>query len=309
MEDIGTLTEQFIRYMQTEKRSSEHTLRAYKNDISDFFECIYDDGSTIDITEINTLIIRRWVAELMKKGLTSRTVNRKTAALSSFFKYLTRKKKILHNPVIGISKPKVAKKLPAFIPEDKLDSVFGILKDSTDYPSYRDYVILETFYATGMRISELANLKHSDVDFSLRQIKVLGKRNKERIIPMTEIVRQVLEEYLFRKKIFFPEQGNNYLFLNSKGNRISIKSIYLGVKRSLQLGGITGKSNPHVLRHTFATHILNNGADLNSVKELLGHASLAATQIYTHNTFEKLKLIHNKAHPRAKVKQLKKLKP
>jgi integrase/recombinase XerC len=309
MEDIGTLTEQFIRYMQTEKRSSEHTLRAYENDISDFFECIYDDGSVIDITEVNTLIVRRWIAELMKKGLSSRTVSRKVAALSSFFKYLMRKKKISHNPVSGISKPKITKKLPAFIPEDKLNSVFDILKDFTDYPSYRDYVVLETFYATGMRISELANLKHSDVDFSLRQIKVLGKRNKERIIPMTDIVRQVLEEYLFRKKIFFPEQKDNYLFLNSKGNRISIKSIYLGVKRSLRLGGITGKSNPHVLRHTFATHIMNNGADLNSVKELLGHANLAATQIYTHNTFEKLKLIHNKAHPRAKVKQLKKLKP
>ncbi|MDR1130474.1 MAG: tyrosine recombinase XerC [Prevotellaceae bacterium] len=310
MEDIGTLTEQFIRYMQTEKRSSEHTLRAYRNDISDFFECIYDGDSVIDVDEITVLIVRRWVAELIKKGLNPRTVNRKTAALNSFFKYLMRKKKIAHNPAFGISKPKVAKKLPAFIPEEKLATALDFSKNSiTDYSSYRDYVILETFYASGMRISELANLKHRDLDFSLRQIKVLGKRNKERIIPMTESIRQVLEEYLYRKKIFFPDQENDCLFLTSKGKRISIKVVYLGVKRSLQLGGVTGKSNPHVLRHTFATHILNNGADLNSVKELLGHASLAATQIYTHVTFEKLKTIHNKAHPRAKVKQLKKLKP
>jgi integrase/recombinase XerC len=217
-----------------------------------------------------------------------------------------RKKKILHNPASGTGKPKIAKKLPAFIPEEKLATVLDFSKKNfTDYSSYRDYVILETFYATGMRISELANLKHSDLDFSLRQIKVLGKRNRERIIPMTEIIRQVLEEYLYRKKIFFPDQENNCLFLTSRGKKISVKLVYLGVKRSLRLGGVTGKSNPHVLRHTFATHILNSGADLNSVKELLGHASLAATQIYTHLTFEKLKIIHNKAHPRAKVKQLK----
>jgi integrase/recombinase XerC len=308
MKDIGILKEEFIRYMQTERRSSEHTLRAYRNDITCFFECAFDDDSDIDIAGITSLTVRRWVAELVKSGLTPRTVNRKTAALNSFFKYLMRKNKVSHNPVDGITKPKVSKRLPAFIPEEKLSTVLDFCfseENMANYSSYRDYVILETFYATGMRISELANLKYSDLDFSLRQIKVLGKRNRERIIPMTDIIRQVLEEYLSAKKVFFPDRENNYLFLTSKGNRISVKSVYLSVKKSLRLGGVTGKSNPHILRHTFATHILNNGADLNSVKELLGHASLAATQIYTHNTFEKLKIIHNKAHPRAKVKQLK----
>jgi integrase/recombinase XerC len=305
MNDIKILIEEFIRYMQTEKRSSEHTLRAYRNDVSDFFECVFNEES-VDIDEVTTLIVRRWVSELLKSGVTARTVNRKTAALSSFFKYLMRKRIVVSNPVGGVTKPKVAKKLPAFIPEEKIAAVLDFSKDNlTDYSAYRDYVILETFYATGMRISELANLKHSDVDFHLRQIKVLGKRNKERIIPMTENIRQALEEYIFRKKAFFPNAASDYLFLSSKGDRISVQSVYFGVKKCLQLGGVTGKSNPHVLRHTFATHILNNGADLNSVKELLGHASLAATQIYTHNTFEKLKIIHNKAHPRAKVKQLK----
>ncbi|MDR1170633.1 MAG: tyrosine-type recombinase/integrase [Prevotellaceae bacterium] len=299
-DDVKILIEEFIRYMQTEKRSSEHTLCAYKNDVSCFFECIFDGESVVDISEVTTLIVRRWISELMKSGLTSRTVNRKATALNSFFKYLMRKKKVLSNPVEGIIKPKIVKKLPAFIPEEKLADVLDFLRDChDDYPAYRDYVILETFYATGMRISELVNLKHNDIDFSLRQIKVLGKRNKERFIPMTENIEQILEEYIFRKKAFFPNPANNYLFFNSKGNGISVKSVYFGVKKRLQLGGVTGKSNPHVLRHTFATHILNNGADLNSVKEVLGHASLAATQIYTHNTFEKLKLIHNKAHPRA----------
>ncbi|MDR0385206.1 MAG: tyrosine-type recombinase/integrase [Prevotellaceae bacterium] len=300
MDDIRILIEKFIRYMQTEKRASEHTLRAYRNDISTFFECVFDEECAINISEVTTLTVRRWISELVKSGLTSRTVNRKAAALNSFFKYLMRKRKISVNPVEGITKPKVAKKLPAFITEEKLASVLDFSENNCDdYPAYRDYVILETFYATGMRISELANLKHNDIDFYLQQIKVLGKRNKERFVPMTENIRQILEEYISRKKAFFPNPANNYLFLNSKGDRASLKSIYLGVKNRLQLGGITGKSNPHVLRHTFATHILNNGADLNSVKEVLGHASLAATQIYTHNTFEKLKLIHNKAHPRA----------
>jgi integrase/recombinase XerC len=301
MNDIKILTEEFIRYMQTEKRSSEHTLRAYKSDVSDFFDRVFDNETVVDISEVTTLIVRRWVSELIKNGLTPRSVNRKTAALNSFFKYLMRKKKVEHNPVAGIIKPKVAKQLPSFIPEEKLAHILDFLEtDSGDYSAYRDYVILETFYATGMRISELANLRHSDVDFSLCQIKALGKRNKERIIPMTEHIRKILEEYVSRKRAFFPNPTSNYLFFTSKGKQISIKSVYLGVKKKLQLGGVTGKSNPHVLRHTFATHILNNGADLNSVKEILGHASLAATQIYTHNTFEKLKLIHNKAHPRAK---------
>jgi integrase/recombinase XerC len=299
MEDIRILTEQFIRYMQTEKRASEHTLRAYKNDISGFFECVFDEEIVVNITEITALSVRRWISELIKNGISPRTVNRKTATLNSFFKYLMRKKKVAKNPVSGITKPKVAKKLPAFITEEKLATVLDSSTNFDNYSSYRDYVILETFYATGMRISELANLKHSDVDFFLCQIKVSGKRNKERIIPMTENIRQVLEEYISRKKVFFPNPENDCLFFTSKGTKISTKSIYLGVKRSLSMGGVTGKSNPHVLRHTFATHILNNGADLNSVKEILGHASLSATQIYTHNTFEKLKLIHNKAHPRA----------
>jgi len=295
--DYNILIEQFIRYMQVEKRSSEHTLVAYKKDIFVFFEFISDDNP--EINEINTPIIRRWIADMMQNGLSTRSVNRKIAALNSFFKYLMRKKLIVRNPVNLVTKPKISKKLPTFIPEEKLDNILNLTRDDNDYSSVRDNVILETFYATGMRISELVNLKHSDVDFSLQQIKVLGKRNKERLIPMTTHLKNILEEYISIKKVFFPCPENNYLFLTQKGNHVSIKFVYLSVKRQLKLGGITGKCSPHILRHTFATHMLNNGADLNSVKEVLGHASLAATQIYTHNTFKKLKLIHNSAHPRA----------
>jgi len=295
--DYTILIDQFIRYMQTEKRSSEHTLRAYKNDIQDFFESV--DEQNIDINGITTPIIRKWVAGMINNGLTPRTVNRKTAALNSFFRYLLRKKAVDHNPVAGITKPKVSKKLPVFITEEKLACIIDLSKNNNDYVSVRDATILETFYATGIRVSELVNLKHSSIDFSLGHIKVLGKRNKERLIPMTNHLKTVLREYLAYKVNYFPDNDNTCLFLTSKGKKVSIKLVYLSVRNHLKLGGLTGKCSPHILRHTFATHMLNNGADLNSVKEVLGHASLAATQVYTHNTFEKLKNIHNKAHPRA----------
>ncbi|MDR1895809.1 MAG: tyrosine-type recombinase/integrase [Prevotellaceae bacterium] len=299
MESVQVLIEQFIRYMKTEERSSEHTLRAYRNDISDFFECISEKDSFVGIEEINTQIVRRWIAEMIRKGLTPRSVCRKSAALNSFFKYLIRKGKVTVNPVDGIAKPKISKKHPVFIQEDKIAAILNSTKNTQDYSLLRNYVIIETFYATGMRVSELANLQHSDINFSLKQIKVLGKCNKERFIPMTNAIKQILEEYISLKRSFFPNPENNFLFLTSKGKRISVNSIYLNVKKNLRTGGLTGKASPHVLRHSFATHMLNSGADLNSVKELLGHANLTATQIYTHNTFEKLKQIHNKAHPRA----------
>jgi integrase/recombinase XerC len=224
MSNIEILTEQFIRYMQTEKRSSEHTLRAYKNDISDFFECVFDKDTTVDINEINTQIVRRWVSEMIKNGLNPRSVNRKTAALNSFFRYLMRKKTISCNPATGITKPKISKRLPAFIPEEKLEVALDYLQpmDQDNYLLLRDSVILETFYATGMRISELVNLKHGDIDFYLQQIKVLGKRNKERIIPMTENIRQILKEYISRKNMFFPNPDNYFLFLTTQGKPVSI---------------------------------------------------------------------------------------
>ncbi|MDR0561048.1 MAG: tyrosine-type recombinase/integrase [Prevotellaceae bacterium] len=298
MDRLLTVSEQFIRYMKTEKRASEHTLRSYKNDISDFFECINANNESIDLSEINAQLVRRWIIEMSKNGLKPRSINRKVAALNSFFKYLKRRKLLVENPANGVAKPKISKKLPSFIPEEKLSAVLDAPCNTDSYVYLRDFTILEVFYATGMRISELAALKISDIDFSQQQIKVLGKRNKERIIPMTETVSEKLKEYISGRQKYYPDAKNDFLFLSSKGNGICVKSVYLSVKKHL-CPSVNGKNNPHVLRHTFATHLLNNGADLNSIKEMLGHESLAATQIYTHNTFEKIKKIHDMAHPRA----------
>lgn len=301
MHDSRTLTERFLRYMRTEKRASEHTLSAYETDISDFFLCVFDTPETVETDEITRPLVRRWIAEMTKRGLTPRSVNRKVSALNSFFKYLRRTNVVSHNPVAGIVKPKMSKRLPVFIPEDKIAAALDFRPDTEkdDYAALRNSVIPELFYATGMRLSELVNLRHKDIDFSLRQIKVTGKRNKERLIPMTDYIGEVLADYTTRKREFFPSPDSDHLFLSSSGKKIGVKAVYTIVKKRLQIGGVTGKCNPHVLRHTFATHLLNNGADLTGVKELLGHAGLAATQIYTHNTFEKLKKIHDNAHPRA----------
>jgi integrase/recombinase XerC len=210
-----------------------------------------------------------------------------------------RKGVIAQNPAADVAKPKMSEKLPAFVSEEKIDRILDSSPVSDDYVSLRDDVVLELFYAAGLRISELVNLRYDDVNFARRQIKVLGKRNKERLIPMTDTIQRTLEDYLRRKEQFFPEPQNPYLFLNSKGTKVNEQAVYRCVRNRLQMNGVTGKCSPHVLRHTFATHLMNKGADLNSIKELLGHSSLAATQIYTHNTFEKLKEIHNQAHPRA----------
>ncbi|MDR2466359.1 MAG: tyrosine-type recombinase/integrase [Prevotellaceae bacterium] len=304
MHDSRTLTEKFLRYMQTEKRASEHTLQAYRADLADFFDCVFGSREMIETEEITRPLVRRWIAEMTKKGLNPRTVNRRVSALNSFFKYLRRANIVEHNPVAGTVKPKISKRLPVFIPEDKIAAALDFRPDTekNDYAALRDRVIPELFYATGMRISELVNLRHRDIDFSLRQIKVTGKRNKERIIPMTNNIREILADYTTKKREFFPAPDSDQLFLSASGGKIGTNAVYLIVRKRLQIGGVTGKCNPHVLRHTFATHMLNNGADLTGVKELLGHAGLAATQIYTHNTFEKLKKIHDSAHPRADVK-------
>jgi integrase/recombinase XerC len=301
MHNSRTLTEKFLRYMQAEKRASEHTLQAYGADIADFFDCVFGSQEMVETDEITRPLVRRWIAEMTKKGLTPRTVNRRVSALNSFFKYLRRTNVVEHNPVAGTVKPKISRRLPVFIPEDKIAAALDFHPDTEkdDYATLRNNVIPELFYATGMRISELVNLRHRDIDFSLRQIKVTGKRNKERLIPMTNNICEILADYMAKKQMFFPAPDSDRLFLSLSGRKIGMKTVYLTVRNRLQTGGVTGKCNPHVLRHTFATHMLNNGADLTGVKELLGHAGLAATQIYTHNTFEKLKKIHDSAHPRA----------
>jgi integrase/recombinase XerC len=289
--------ERFLAYIQFEKRYSPHTVTAYKTDLDQFFGYLSKQYSITDIREVNPPMIRSWLVLLMENQVGTRSVNRKLTTLKSFYRYLLKEGVTDENPMRKVTSPKVAKRLPVFIDKDRMDQLLDQREFGEGYPGLRDRLILELFYATGMRLAELVNLKESDIDFHHDTIKVLGKRNKERLIPFSKKFESLLNPYLDEKRSSFGETDD--LFLTDKGRKIYPKMVYRIVTGSL--GGVTTmeKKSPHVLRHTFATHMLNNGAELNAVKELLGHASLSATQVYTHNTIDKLKKIYKQAHPKA----------
>ncbi|MFA8436946.1 MAG: tyrosine-type recombinase/integrase [Marinifilaceae bacterium] len=289
--------ESFLNYLQYEKRYSLHTVTSYDCDLTQFTEFCQDAIGVAVVEDSSYKDIRRWIVSLMNEGNSPRTVNRKLSSLKSFFKYLQRESIVEDNPMERVIAPRQGKKLPSFVSQQKMvelqDVDFG-----EGFVGLRDRLILEMFYSTGMRLSELMNLRVFSFDRSASTVKVLGKRNKERILPVGESLKRLLEEYLLvRNRKFGDEEG--CLFLTEKGAPVYEKLLYRVVKK--YLGQITtlSKRSPHVLRHTFATHLLNNGAELNAVKELLGHTNLSATQIYTHTTFEKLKSVYELAHPRA----------
>lgn len=285
----------FLEYLRYEKRSSSHTLLAYTNDLDQFFSYLAATYQINSISEINHIIIRSWIVRLMEQKISPRSVNRKITTLKTFYKYLLRQKEVTENPMLKIQSPKTSKRLPVFVEKDKMDILLDNTAFGEDFEGQRNKLIIELFYASGMRLSELINLKDGNVNMSKCQLKVLGKRNKERIIPFNDELKELLKRYLKIK----PVANEGYLFVNQKGGKLYEKFAYRVVNR--YLSGVTtiDKKSPHVLRHTFATHMLNNGADLNAIKELLGHANLSATQVYTHNTVEKLKNIHKQAHPKA----------
>jgi len=287
--------EGFIQYIQYEKRYSPHTVIAYRNDLDQFFGFLSARYGITDAAGVSHPMVRSWLVELMEEGITPRSVNRKLTTLKSFFRYLVRNGEISVNPMSKVISPKVSKRLPAFIEKEKMDLVFTEVDFGEGYPALRDRVILELFYATGMRLSELVNLKETDIDLPGGTIKVLGKRNKERLIPFGNSVKKMFVLYLAEKQKF----DSPYLFLTDKGKQIYPRMVHRIVTGILARVTTLDKKSPHVLRHTFATHLLNNGAELNAVKELLGHANLSATQVYTHNTIEKLKKVYKQAHPRA----------
>ncbi|MGQ0829599.1 MAG: tyrosine recombinase XerC [Bacteroidota bacterium] len=293
--NITSSRDSFLEYLRYEKRSSAHTLLAYTNDLDQFFKYLDTSYQIKSITEINHIIIRSWIVSLMEQKITPRSVNRKITTLKTFYKYLLRQKAVTENPMLKIQSPKTSKRLPVFVEKDKMDILLDNTAFGNDFDGQRDKLIIELFYATGMRLSELINLKDSDINMSKCQLKVLGKRNKERIIPFNDELKELLKHYSKVK----PGSTEGYLFVNRKGKKLYEKFAYRVVNQ--YLSGVTtiDKKSPHVLRHTFATHMLNNGADLNAIKELLGHANLSATQVYTHNTVEKLKNIHKQAHPKA----------
>ena len=290
----------FLDYLKYEKRSSEHTVTAYEGDLLQFENYLNDNFKDTRLLEAEPLMVRAWMMELIEGGDSARTVNRKVSALRAFFRYHVKLKNVAVNPMEAISSPKIQKRLPQFVEEGDMENLFSEDLFEDTFEGWRDPLIFELFYATGMRLSELTNIRRNDIDLYACTVKVLGKRNKERIIPFSPRLKEVILKYfsLFDEK--YPEIPKNYyIFVAPNCNKIYPKAVYRIVRKYLDLVTTIDKRSPHVLRHTFATHLLNHGADINAIKEILGHASLAATQVYTHNSIEKLKNIYNQAHPRA----------
>ena len=293
--------ELFVKYLKYEKRYSVHTIKSYETDLTQFRDFILGQSINIDdITALNYHNIRAWIIDLNKNSISARSVNRKLSCLKSYVKYLQKNNIITDDPLIKIISPKNKKRLPEFVQEHQMNNLDTKDIYSDDFSGCRDKFIIELFYNTGMRLSELINIKHKDLNLESATVKILGKRNKERICPINNYTINIYKEYINKKKEDeFSVAKNDWLFVTNKGNKLYDKFVYRKV--NYYLTKITGidKKSPHVLRHTFATHMLNHGADLNAIKEILGHASLSATQVYTHNTFEKIKDIYKQAHPRA----------
>jgi len=294
-------TEKFLKYLEYEKRYSAHTLTAYRSDLEQFFIYLNSQFETNELIEINHFYIRSWIVSLMEAKLNTRSVNRKITVLKSFFKFLMREKVVELNPMIKIQSPKNSKRLPVFVDKLKMKEVLDPENFENSFIGIRNKLIFELFYSTGIRLSELSNLKPENINCATQTIKVLGKRNKERLVPIAAPLATLIEQYLTERKKLLEQKDiiSTLVFLKENGVAVNQKTIYHVVRKHLAKSTTLQKKSPHVLRHTFATHMLDNGADINAVKEILGHSSLAATQVYTHNTIEKLKNVHKLAHPRS----------
>jgi integrase/recombinase XerC len=292
--------ERFIQYIQHEKRYSPHTVSAYKSDLEQFFSFLNHPEQTVSHpSEITYQHIRGWMVNLMEDK-TARSVNRKLATLRKYFKFLVREGLLTSNPASKIQSPKIVKHLPIVVEDEKLNAMLNSNEVfSDDFAGVRDKLVIETLFGTGIRLAELVGLKEDDINFYDGTMKVLGKRNKERIVPINHELKKLLERYVVLKKSENFNNNSITLLVTNKGTEAYPKFIYLIVQRYLSHISTQDKKSPHVLRHTFATSLLNRGADLNAIKELLGHANLSATQVYTHNSVERLKSIYKQAHPKA----------
>ena len=291
------LLNEFLKYLKLEKRYSSHTVKAYQIDLTQFQDYLEETYESV-LQKAKHPMVRSWLAQMLDFGFSPRSVNRKITTLKSFYKFLLKEEEIKEDPTIKIVSPKMSKKIPSFVEEAQMRKLLDELDFVDGYAGVRDKLIIELFYSTGIRQAELINLKIKDIDISSRTIKVLGKRNKERLIPLTNVLCQKIDAYL-KLRAELPIKDYSYLLLTTKGKRLYPSLVYRQVNHYLSQVTSLDKKSPHVLRHTFATHMLNNGADLNAIKELLGHANLSATQVYTHNTIDKLKKVYNQAHPRA----------
>lgn len=294
------VVDQFLQYLRVEKRYSPHTIIAYRTDLEQFcaFEPINQDQQSL--INVNSKVIRGWIISLIDNNVTNRSVHRKITSLKSFYRFLQRKELIKSNPANKVIVPGLEKRLPEFVSQKNINLYLdNTLGGEENFSTFRDVLILELFYDTGIRLSELIGIRDQDVDFQNLSLRVTGKRNKQRIIPLSMELVKTLKRFIQIKKEFLGGVETSYLFVNNKGEKLYPMFVYRLVKDHLSAVTTASKRSPHILRHSFATHMLNNGADINSIKEILGHANLAATQVYTHTTFEKLKEIYKQAHPRA----------
>ncbi|MFY0650973.1 MAG: tyrosine-type recombinase/integrase [Cyclobacteriaceae bacterium] len=291
----------YLKYLLHEKRYSEHTIKSYEGDLMQLETFITQFDAELELIDVDHRILRSWIVSLIEDKVSPRSVNRKIATLRSFYKFLQAREIIESNPATKLKPLKTDKPLPEFVQEKEMDFLFdsGVIDFETSFQGHRDKLIMELFYGTGIRLSELIGVKDEAVSFYDQTIKVLGKRNKERVIPLTHEIVHTIKTYIAKRNEEFGDSRDNNLLLTDTGKKCYPMMVYRTVKKYLGLITRSSKKSPHVLRHTFATHLLNKGADLNAVKDLLGHSSLAATQVYTHNSLEKLKSVFDQAHPKA----------
>jgi integrase/recombinase XerC len=289
----------YLDYLRFEKRYALPTIESYASDLNFLFIFLKEQYECEGLPDIQAPMIRGWLASMKEQGHSSKSINRRISAVKSFYRFLLRKGWVNTNPAALLVAPKIAKRLPVYVEKKDMETLFSYVSFPDDWKGRVEKMIFMLFYATGMRLSELTGLKEEQVDMSRRQLKILGKGNKERFIPMEESLYQALTEYRQEKKTLLPELESVYLLVQENGKPLQPRYVQTVIKKYLEMVTTIEKKSPHVLRHSFATHLMNNGADLNAVKALLGHSSLAATQVYTHNTIEKLKDIHAKAHPKS----------
>ncbi len=299
-------TEKFLNYLLTERRSSQHTIDSYAVDLSQFSEYCKNSFAIETPKEVTSQVVRSWMAQLMEEDYSAASVHRKLSAVNALMRFLMKEGEIASNPARNIPKPKRPSRLPVFVEERGAQALYHISdseqflkpEDASPFSLKRDELIVTLLYETGIRQAELLGLRDADVDHSLKQIKVLGKRNKMRYVPLGEQMMKRMKEYTELRNRQFGQQTFDSLLVSDQGKKVTKSLVYVKVKFYLSQVTTIQRKSPHVLRHTFATHMLNNGAELNVIKEILGHSSLAATQVYTHNSIEKLKSIHSRMHPR-----------
>jgi integrase/recombinase XerC len=298
MQAARPMIQPFLDYLKFEKRYSKHTVISYQTDLISFFDYVITQYGETPLNQLSHIYIRSWLASLKDEGLSAKSINRKISSLKSFFKYQLKAGTIKQTPMVKIVSPKNEKRLPNFVADKDIKTLFEHVEFPDTWQGQTERLLMLLFYNTGMRLSEVINLKDSQVNFATQALKILGKGNKERIVPVSPgIIKEIKIYQQVRDNLDIDQP--DLLLVTEKGKALSARSVYSSVKKYLSLVTTIEKRSPHVLRHTFATHLMNNGADLNALKELLGHSSLAATQVYTHNTIEKLKSIYKKAHPKA----------